>query len=160
MNAIRDRVEILETTATPDWGDRMLLAAARGFACVTACNSVVAIRENLPGEPLHLRIPLSVSAGSLAGWGSAVAAPWPMPVVALVAARRAGRDGSRRASLICAGVGIAGIVGILIEPNTYQARSWSRATRRAVVAHVAASVTLASAGIWRRGYGAGSCGPR
>ena len=39
MNAIRDRVEIVETTATTDGGDPMLCVAALGFACATACNS-------------------------------------------------------------------------------------------------------------------------
>ena len=129
--------------------DRALRAAALGFACATGYNSVVAIREMLPGEPLGIRIPLSVSTGILVGWGSAVAAPWPMPVVALLAAaRQAGRDGVPGPALVCAGLGVAGIVGILIEPNTYNAKSWTPATRRAVVAHVVTSVTLAGAGIW------------
>lgn len=132
-----------------DGSDRALRAAALGFACATGYNSVVAIREKVPGEPLGIRIPLSVSTGILVGWGSAVAAPWPMPVVALLAAaRRPGRDGVAGPALVCAALGVAGIVGILIEPNTYNPKSWTPATRRAVVAHVATSVTLAGAGIW------------
>jgi hypothetical protein len=133
---------------TTDGSDGALRAAAIGFACATGYNSVVAIREKLPGEPLGMRIPLSVSTGILVGWGSAVAAPWPMPVVALVAAARAGRGGVAGPALVCLGLGVAGIVGILIEPNTYNAKSWTPATRRAVVAHVASSMTLAGAGIW------------
>jgi hypothetical protein len=133
-----------------DGSDRSLLAAALGFAGATGYNSVVAIREQLPGEPLGVRIPLSVSTGILVGWGSAVAAPWPMPVVALLAAgRQAGRHGVVGPALVCAGVGAAGIAGILIEPNTYNAKSWTPATRRAVVAHVASCITLAGAGINR-----------
>jgi hypothetical protein len=129
--------------------DRALRAAALGFAGATGYNSVVAIREKLPGEPLGIRIPLSVPTGVLMGWGSAVSAPWPMPVCALLAAnRQAGRDGVAGPALVCAGIGAAGIVGILIEPNTYNAKSWTPATRRAVVAHVATCVTLAAAGIW------------
>jgi hypothetical protein len=131
-----------------DRSDVALRAAALGFACATGYNSVVAIREQLPGEPLGLRIPISVSTGILVGWGSAVAAPWPMPVVALAAAARAGRDGATGPTLVCLGLGVAGIVGILIEPNTYNAKSWTRSTRRAVIAHVVSSVTLAGAGIW------------
>ena len=132
-----------------DGRDRALRAAALGFACATGYNSVVAIRETLPGEPLGIRIPLSVSTGILVGWGSAVSAPWPMPAVALfAAARQAGRDGVPGPALVCAGLGVAGIVGILIEPNTYNAKSWTPATRRAVVAHVVTSVTLVGAGIW------------
>ena len=87
-----------------DGRDRALLAAALGFAGATGYNSVVAIREQLPGEPLGIRIPLSVSTGILVGWGSAVAAPWPMPVVALLAAgRRAGRHGAVGPALVCGG---------------------------------------------------------
>ena len=138
-----------EPTPVTDGSDRTLRAAALGFACATGYNSLVAIRERLPGEPLGIRIPLSVSTGILVGWGSAVAAPWPMPVVAIAAARRAGRAGSTGPALVCAGIGVAGTVGILIEPNTYNPKSWTRATRRAVVAHLVASLTLAGAGLWR-----------
>jgi len=128
--------------------DRVLSAAAFGFACVAAYNSIVAIREGLPGEPLGLRIPLPVSMGVLAGWGAAVAAPWPMPVAALWAASRA-RQGGVGPPLVCGGLGVAGIVGILIEPNTYRSESWSPRTRRAVFLHVATSAVLAIAGIRR-----------
>jgi hypothetical protein len=123
--------------------DRVLRVAAVGFACAAAYNSIVAIREDLPGEPFGLRIPLPVSTGILVGWGAAVAAPWPMPVAALAAsrARKAG------AALVCAGLGIAGIVGILIEPNTYRSESWTPPTRRAVFLHVTTSMALAGAGI-------------
>jgi hypothetical protein len=133
-----------------DTGDRALRAAALGFACATGYNSLVAVRENLPGEPLGIRIPLSVGTGTLAGWGSAVAAPWPMPVIGLMAAaRQSRRDGGVGPALVCAGLGIAGTVGILIEPNTYDMKSWTPATRRAVLAHVATSVTLAGVAIWQ-----------
>ena len=129
--------------------DRTLRIAALGFACATGYNSVVAIRERVRGEPLGMRIPLSVSTGILVGWGSAVSAPWPMPVIAIAAARQAGLDGHTGPALVCTGLGVAGIVGILIEPNTYNAKSWTRVTRRAVVAHLAASAALGAAGIWR-----------
>ena len=132
-----------------DSGDIFLRGAALGFACATGHNSLVAIREKVPGEPFGIRIPLSVSTGILLGWGSAIAAPWPMPVLALLAAfRPAGKGGSAGSAMVCAGLGVAGIVGILIEPNSYHARSWTPATRRAAFAHVATSVTLAGAGIW------------
>jgi hypothetical protein len=128
--------------------DGVLRAAAFGFACATGYNSIVAIRENVAGAPFGIRIPLPVSTGILIGWGSAIAAPWPMPAVALLAARRARRGGPARPALVCAGIGIAGIVGVLIEPNTYKTTSSTPAIRRAVVLHVATSATLAAAGIW------------
>jgi hypothetical protein len=131
-----------------DRDDRALRAAALGFACATGYNSVVAIREKLPGEPFGIRIPLSVPTGILVGWGSAVAAPWPMPVVALLATgRKAGRGRWTERALVSAGLGVAGIVGLLIEPNTYRPKSWTPATRRAVILHAATCVTLAAAGI-------------
>ena len=95
--------------------DGVLRAAALTFACATGYNSVVAIRDHVPGEPLGIRTSLSVSTGILVGWGSAVAAPWPMPALALLtAARQPGRGTQNRSALICAGIGVAGIVGILI----------------------------------------------
>jgi hypothetical protein len=128
--------------------DGILRAAALAFAGATGYNSVVAIRDNVPGEPLGVRIPLRVPTGILVGWGSAIAAPWPMPALALLAAaRQPEQDTQNTSALICAGIGVAGIVGILIEPNTYKAKSWTSATRRAVVAHVATSAILAGAGI-------------
>ena len=45
--------------------------------------SVVAARENVEGAPFGVRLPISVRTGLLAGWGSGLSAPWPMPVVAL-----------------------------------------------------------------------------
>jgi hypothetical protein len=141
-----------------DCGDRALRAAALCFACVTGYSSVVAIRDKLPGEPFGVAIPLSVPTGTLVGWGSALAAPWPMPVAALVVAFHQTRvDETMGPAWLSAGIGVLGVVGILTEPNTYKVRSWTRATRRAVVAHIVASATLAGVGMWhlRRSHRAG-----
>ena len=128
--------------------------SAFGFALATAYNSVVAIREDLPGEPLGIGVPLPVRTATLAGWGSAVAAPWPMPLAAVLAAARSGSpDGVGRSAagpaMVCAGLGLAGVVGILIEPNTYRARCWTPATRRAALLHMATCAALAGSGIWQ-----------
>jgi hypothetical protein len=129
--------------------DFALGAAALGFACATGYNSVVAVRDKVPGEPLGIAIPLSVPTGILVGWGSAVSAPWPMPVAALIAAfRQVKGKGVVGPALVCAGLGVAGIVGILIEPNTYKTQSWTPAVRRTVVAHIVTSATLAGVGMW------------
>jgi hypothetical protein len=73
--------------------------AAISFAGATAYNSAVAVCEDVPGEPLGLRVPLSVRIGIVVGWGSAIAAPWPMPVAGLLAAHRVARGkGSDRDS--------------------------------------------------------------
>src|SRR5271165_2925453 len=117
---------LMTDDAETDSRARALRAAAVGFACATAFNSAVAIRDELPGEPLGIRVPLTVPMALVVGWGAAVAAPWPMPVAALIAAIRA-RDPERqgRPALVCTGLGIAGIVGILIEPVTHNPKAWT-----------------------------------
>lgn len=126
---------------------RALRASALGFAAATAFTSVVAARQDLPGRPLGVGIPLSVPAGLLAGWGAAVAAPWPMAVAALLAAARAGHPAGRGPALVCAGLGLGGVAGILMESHTYRPGSWAPATRVAVAVHLAASGALAAAGL-------------
>jgi hypothetical protein len=127
--------------------DRALAAAALAFACATGFGSAVAIRDEVPGEPFHIRVPLSVPWAVLIGWGAGVAAPWPMPVAALWAARSDHGEGGIGPALICSGVGIGCILGTLIEPVTYRRWSWSRATRTAILLNVAASIALAATGL-------------
>ena len=94
---------------------RPLVIAAAAFAASTAFGSVVAARENVQGAPLGIRLPISVRTGLLAGWGSGLSAPWPMPVVALIAALRGGPTAGR----ICAAIGAGVIVGTVVEPVTW-----------------------------------------
>jgi drug/metabolite transporter (DMT)-like permease len=129
--------------------DRALLGASLGFAGAAALGSVVAIRDQLPGQPLGVSIPLSVPAGLAAGWGAAVAAPWPMPAAAVMTAATARhRAPSVRPGAVCAAIGLGCIVGTLVEPVTRRPRSWSPATRLAVSVNLAASAALIGAGAW------------
>jgi hypothetical protein len=129
--------------------DRALLGASLAFAAAAGLGSVVAIRDRLPGEPLGVSIPLSVPAGLLAGWGAAVAAPWPMPVAAVTAAVMARlREPSTRPGLACAAIGLGCIAGTVIEPVTRRPRSWTPATRLAIGVNLAASAALIGAGAW------------
>jgi len=129
--------------------EEALLGASLAFAGATVLGSVVAIRDQLPGEPLGVSIPLSVAAGLLAGWGAAVAAPWPMPVAAVTAAAMAKRRRpSVRPGAVCAAIGLGCIVGTCIEPVTRRPRSWSVATRLAIGANLSASAALVAAGAW------------
>jgi len=123
--------------------NRLLRAAALGFAGAAAHGSVVSARHTVPGEPCGLRLPLSVPVGLLVGWGGGVAAPWPMPVTALWVTRRSGPSGPSRAWL-CAAVGIGCLVGTAIEPVTHDHGSRTPAIRRAIALNVAASAALAS----------------
>ena len=129
--------------------DRALLAAAAAFAAAAGLGSVVAIRDELPGEPLGTTVPLSVPAGLAVGWGAAVAAPWPMPAAALIAAARAQRPGASAATgLVCTGIGLGCVAGTLVEPVTRRPGTWSPGTRLAITANLASSAALVVAG-WR-----------
>ena len=129
--------------------EEALLGASLAFAGATVLGSVVAIRDQLPGEPLGVSIPLSVAAGLLAGWGAAVAAPWPMPVAAVTAAAMAKRRRpSVRPGAVCAAIGLGCIVGTVIEPVTRRPRSWSSTTGLAIGVNLAASAALVGAGAW------------
>jgi hypothetical protein len=131
-------------------GTGRLGAAAVAFACTCVYTSVVAVREDLPGRPLRISVPLSVPLGLLVGWGAAVAAPWPMPIVALVAAGRSGEgDRGTRAALVAAGIGVAGVVGLLMEPNTYDWSSHTRSNRRAITLGFVTTGALTVTGLRR-----------
>jgi hypothetical protein len=131
--------------------DAALLGASLAFAGAAVLGSVVAIRDQLPGEPLGVGVPLSVTAGLLAGWGAAVAAPWPMPVAAVMTAAMAWRrEPSPGPGAVCAVIGLGCIVGTFIEPVTRRPRSWSPATRLAIGANMSASAALVGAGAWHR----------
>jgi len=129
--------------------DAALLGASLAFAGAAVLGSVVAIRDQLPGEPLGVGIPLSVTTGLLAGWGAAVAAPWPMPVAAVTTAAMARRrEPSTRPGAVCATIGLGCIAGTCVEPVTRRPRSWSPATRLAIGANLSASAALVAAGAW------------
>jgi hypothetical protein len=128
--------------------DPTLLGGSVAFAAAAAFGSVVSIRHDVPGEPLGLRVDLPVPAGLLVGWGAGVAAPWPMPVAALVAAAKGSRFSPRTApGWVCGGLGAGCIVGTLVEPVTYKPWSSMPAVRMAIVINLATSSALAAAGL-------------
>ena len=128
--------------------DRALLSASLAFAGAAVLGSAVAIRDQLPGQPLGVSVPLSVPAGLLAGWGAGVAAPWPMPAAAVMAAASARRrEPGARPGAVCAGIGLGCVIGTLVEPVTRRPRSWSPATGLAIGVNVAASTALIAAGL-------------
>ena len=96
-----------------------------------------------------MSISLSVPAGLLAGWGAAVAAPWPMPVAAVTPAAAARhREPGAGPGSVCAAIGLGCIVGTVIEPVTRRPRSWSSTTGLAIGVNLAASAALVGAGAW------------
>jgi drug/metabolite transporter (DMT)-like permease len=128
--------------------DGALLSASVAFAGATMLGSAVAIRDQLPGQPLGVSVPLSVPTGLLAGWGAGVAAPWPMPVTAVMAAATARRqEPSTLPGTVCTMIGLGCIFGTLIEPVTRRPRSWSPAAGLAIGLNLAASAALIAAGL-------------
>jgi hypothetical protein len=131
--------------------DRALLATSLAFAAAAVLGSAVEIREDLPGEPCGISVPLPVSAGLLVGWGAGVAAPWPMPAAVVIAAVRSQRTQPRALTgAVCAGIGIGCVLGTAIEPVTRRPRSWSAATRLAIAVNIAASAALTVTGLRHR----------
>jgi len=130
--------------------DRVLLGASLAFAGATLLGSAVAIRDRLPGEPFGVSVPLSVPVGVMAGWGAGIAAPWPMPVAAVITAAPAQREPDAFPGTVCAVIGLGCIFGTLIEPVTRRPRSWSPAAGLAIGLNVAASAALIAAGLYHR----------
>jgi hypothetical protein len=126
---------------------RQLRLAAWAFAGATLLGSVVSMRNKVPGEPLGIRVPLSVPAALLAGWGGGVAAPWPMPVAAVVAATRRQGASDRKRAVMCAAIGGACIAGTLVEPVTGRPETWTVGMRMAILANVATSVAMIAFGL-------------
>ena len=123
--------------------DRFAVAAAGLFAVCSALGAVVSLREDIPGEPLLIRVPGSVATHLATGWGSALSAPAPMQVAAFVAAFSA-RPGLAWPARTLTGIGVAGMAGILVEPVTWGRRSHSRA----VAAMVPLDLVSVAALIW------------
>ena len=126
--------------------NRTMLGAATFFAASTAFTHAVSLRQpQLPDEPFGIRFPGSVPVHLALGLGSGVAAPWPMPVGAVVAAVRAG-PGSRWPQRTCAILGAVVLVGTLAEPASWGARPRSAAAKATVPLNLLSGVALFLAG--------------
>jgi hypothetical protein len=109
-----------------DVTDRALLSAAALLAITTTATTVVSLREpQLPDEPFGLRFPGRVPVHLALGLGSGVAVPWPMPVIATVAALRA-QPGLTWPRRTCAIIGATVLIGTLAEPASWGMRPRSR----------------------------------
>ncbi|TQN43368.1 hypothetical protein FHU33_2812 [Blastococcus colisei] len=127
-------------------GDRTMLAAGTFFAAATACTTAVSLRQpQLPDEPFGIRFPGRVPVHLALGLGSGVAAPWPMPVIALAAAMRAGSGASwpERTSAV---LGAVVLVGTIAEPASWGLRPRSSAARATVALNLLSGAALFLAG--------------
>ncbi len=128
--------------------DAALLGAGTIFALASGFGSAVAIRHDIAGEPFGLGVGLTVRRGICIGWGAGIAAPWPMPAAALIAAAKANESRCDTApGWVAAGLGIGCLVGTFIEPVTYRPRSWTPAILVAILSNVVASAALTAAGL-------------
>ncbi len=127
--------------------DLSLLAAAACFGAVTAVGAAVSMHEDIPGEPLGLRVPGRVPVHLAAGLGSGLSAPWPMPVATLLAGLLA-RPGAMWPGRVCGAVGSATIVGTLVEPVSWGRRSGSHLVKVSVALNLLAGTAMVLAG-WR-----------
>ncbi|SOE02731.1 hypothetical protein [Blastococcus haudaquaticus] len=126
--------------------DRAMLAAGSFFAAATTFTTAVALRQPLlPDEPFGIRFPGRVPVHLALGLGSGVAAPWPMPVIALIAAARSG-TGDRWPARTCAVLGAVVLVGTIAEPASWGLRPRSPAARATVALNLLSGAALFLAG--------------
>ena len=100
-----------------------MMTAAGVFAVGTAAATATGFRERVPSEPFGAEIPgtgLDDRAGRLLS-ATGVSAPWPMPVLCLIAAASAA-PGRRWPGRVLTTVG-AVVAVTLIEPVTWGLRS-------------------------------------
>ena len=142
-------------------GDRMMLGAATLFAATTTFATAVSVRQQqLSGEPLGLRFfPGRVPVHLALGLGSGIAAPWPMPVVAMVAATRA-KPGVRWPERTCATIGAVVLVTTLAEPAARGLRARSAWAKATVPLNLLSGAALFLAGMRSSGSHRASPGPR
>lgn len=142
----------LLSAATPSQGhhpvpviDGPAVAAAGLFVGCSALGAAIALRQDIPGEPLGVRVPGSVAVHLACGWGSALSAPAPMQAAALAAAFFA-KPGVLWPARTLTGLGVAALAGILAEPVTWGRRPRSRAVAAMLPLELACAVALIWAG--------------
>lgn len=126
--------------------DKALLGAATLLSVTTAASTAISLREpGLPDEPFGVRFPGRVPVHLALGLGSGVAVPWPMPVIATVAALKAG-SGEAWPHRTCAALGATVLVGTVAEPASWGLRPRSRAAKAMVPLLLLSGATLFVAG--------------
>jgi hypothetical protein len=129
--------------------ERPLVGASVAFAASCAYGAIVSLRHDVVGEPFRVRLPGTVAQHLAVGLGSGLSAPWPMPVLLLVAAARSGSPVAWPSSA-AVGVGMAGVAGTLVEPVTWQRRQRSPDVWLSVALNLLASTALLVTGTRRR----------
>lgn len=125
--------------------DRAMLLAAGTFAASTAFGAAVSLKKDVRGAPFGFELPGDVGVHLAVGWGSGLTAPWPMPALALGAAVLAGPKAPWARPTTMA-IGLAILVGTMIEPVTWGRRARSPLIAAAVSVNLLSAVTLLTAG--------------
>lgn len=129
--------------------DTAMVGAASIFAATVAVSTAVSLKHpECPDEPFGLRFPGRVPVHLAVGLGSGVAAPWPMPIVAMVAAVRAGPE-TDRAAKTCATLGAMVLSTAVVEPTSWGLRTSSPAVRATFWMHLLSGAALFWAGTRR-----------
>lgn len=103
--------------------DDALLSSAALLGVATAASTVVSLRHpHLVDEPFGVRFPGRLPVHLALGLGSGVAVPWPLPVVATVAALR-DQPGTAWPRRTCAAIGATILVGTVAEPASWGLRA-------------------------------------
>lgn len=118
------------------------------MASTVYATAVAATEPDLPGEPFGVRVPGRVRTHLALGLGSAIAAPWPMPAIAMWAAVR-GDPGSPWAARTTTAIGVGTVAGILSEPATWGRRPTRSVHRVNLALGLAMGAAMVSAGIHR-----------
>ena len=129
--------------------DPLLLGPAALFVTSTVYSTALAATHpELPGEPFGVRVPGRVRTHLALGLGSAVAAPWPMPAIAMWAAV-SGDPRSTWAARTTTTIGIGVLSGILSEPATWGRRPTPPLHSVNVALGLAVGAAMVSAGTHR-----------
>ena len=124
-----------------------LLVASAGMAVATGFGSWVSLAKDVRAEPFGIDTKLSVPTSLKLGLGSGLAAPWPMPLVALATAMAALRAGdSPRPARVCQTIGWMLFCGTLVEPVTWSRRLRHPLIKATVAANLFAGAALVVAG--------------
>lgn len=124
-----------------------MVAAASLFAAGTAVTTAIGWQERLPSEPFGTVTPGTGQddpAGKLL-LATGVSAPWPMPVLALIAAL-AGRPDAAWPARTLTVLGVTLTIGVLIEPVSYGLRSRKPPVLATVPLNLATAAVLILAG--------------
>jgi len=124
-----------------------MMAAAALFAVGTAAATATGFRERVPSEPFGAEIPgtgLDDRAGRLLS-ATGVSAPWPMPVLCLIAAASAA-PGKRWPQRVLTTIGVVVTIGTLIEPVTWGRRSREPRVLATIPLNLVSGAALIAAG--------------